>query len=103
MSAVDLPRQGSRFISATDRPSPGAPLTLNVPTSIPRRQVLDFIESLGIDLRDIPSGEGATAFVIGWDVMRCTVYAKDTDGHYYLDETGEAAAVHHISIRLTDE
>lgn len=69
-------------------------LVPGVPTSITRKQLTTLVESLGID------PEGCAEVHIDRDKIEAVVYARNADGHFYVQD--DDVAKHHLSIEVVE-
>ncbi len=69
-----------------------------VPDTIPRARVVELVQSLGLDPRELVSCEFKGRSI------DAVVFALDEQGHRYFDDsTSGAPATHRISIPITDD
>jgi hypothetical protein len=66
-----------------------------IPDSIPRSRVVELVEALGLDIRDLRS------FSVNRHAVQAEVFARNEQGHPYMD--GEDIAIHRITIPIRDE
>lgn len=66
-----------------------------IPDSIPRARIVELVEALGLDIRDLRS------FSVTVHAIEAEMFARNEQGHRCLD--GEDIAIHRIVIPIRDE